>query len=94
MTQSDPTPEEIAAMCLEIQAGWTPEQRLRRLRHDLRPQIILVDGTTAAVSAESLAVHEANGDAAESATPHVSGSSDSPCSRSAASTPHVSCQLQ
>lgn len=58
-------------MCLEIQAGWSPEQRLRRLRHDLRPEVILVDGTTVAVSAESLAVHESNGDAAESATPHA-----------------------
>lgn len=27
----DPTPEQIAALCLEIQAGWTPAERERRL---------------------------------------------------------------
>ena len=26
----DPTPAEIAALCREIQAGWTPEVRDRR----------------------------------------------------------------
>jgi hypothetical protein len=26
----DPTPEEIAARCAEIQAGWTPEEMSRR----------------------------------------------------------------
>lgn len=31
-----PTPAEIAAACLQIQSEWTPEERNRRLRCDLR----------------------------------------------------------
>lgn len=33
---TDPTPEEIRQRCLEIQAGWTPEQRSSRMRADMR----------------------------------------------------------
>jgi hypothetical protein len=33
----DPSPAEIAELCLLIQAGWSPEERMRRLRADLRP---------------------------------------------------------
>jgi hypothetical protein len=40
----DPTPDEIAAACLEIQATWSPAERLRRLRVDLRPTIQTADG--------------------------------------------------
>ncbi len=33
---TDPTPEEIIAACREIQAEWTPEQRRKRMRIDMR----------------------------------------------------------
>ncbi|MAT71281.1 MAG: hypothetical protein CMJ58_17355 [Planctomycetaceae bacterium] len=32
----DPTPEEIAAACERIRAGWTEAERQRRLRPDWR----------------------------------------------------------
>lgn len=40
----DPSPEEISAACLEIQATWTAEEKLRRLRVDLRPTFTMADG--------------------------------------------------
>ena len=40
----DPTPSEIAAACIEIQAGWTAEEKLRRLRSDMRPTFTVADG--------------------------------------------------
>ncbi|TWT75513.1 hypothetical protein Pla123a_30220 [Posidoniimonas polymericola] len=32
-----PDPEEIAAVCAEIRATWSPEETLRRIRPDWRP---------------------------------------------------------
>lgn len=55
----DPTLAEIAEMCLEIQAGWTDEQRLRRMRYDLRPQLNLIDGRVRDLTAEDVAIHHA-----------------------------------
>lgn len=40
----DPSPEEIAAACLEIQAGWSDREKLSRLRPDLRPTFAVADG--------------------------------------------------
>ena len=40
---ADPTQEEIAAICLEIQAGWTDEERLKRMRIDWRPAFVRCD---------------------------------------------------
>lgn len=34
---NSPSQEEIRAACLLIQAGWSPEEKLKRLRIDLRP---------------------------------------------------------
>lgn len=56
-TNPDPTPEEIAAACLEIQAGWTPQERLRRLRVDLRPQYTRCDGVTETMAAADYDLH-------------------------------------
>ena len=53
----DPTPEEIAAACLLIQATWTPEERLKRLRVDLRPVFTLCDGVTEPMAAASYDGH-------------------------------------
>lgn len=33
---ADPTPEEIAEVCAEIQAGWSPEERERRVQGSFR----------------------------------------------------------
>jgi hypothetical protein len=44
MKPQDPTPSEIAAACLEIQATWTAEEKMRRLRSDLRPTFTAADG--------------------------------------------------
>ena len=49
---ADPTPDEIAAACLEIQAIWTPDERQRRLRADWRPMVRTADSRLVAVAAE------------------------------------------
>jgi hypothetical protein len=40
---NDPSPEEISAICREIQAGWSDEERLKRLRPDWRPSFTRCD---------------------------------------------------
>ena len=55
---TDPTPAEITALCLAIQAGWTPDERLRRLRVDWRPMVPTADGRLLAVSADDYGAHE------------------------------------
>jgi hypothetical protein len=52
MKPNDPSPEQIAAACLEIQAGWSPEERMRRLRVDLRPTYQRCDGERLEMSSE------------------------------------------
>lgn len=44
MNPNDPSPEEIRLACLEIQATWTAEEKMRRLRSDLRPTFTAADG--------------------------------------------------
>lgn len=41
---TDPTPEEIRIACAEIRAEWTADEKLRRLRVDLRPTFTVADG--------------------------------------------------
>lgn len=53
----DPSPAEIAAACLEIQTGWTPEERMRRLRPDLRPQFRLADQRRETMTANDYDLH-------------------------------------
>jgi hypothetical protein len=48
----DPTPAEIAAACLLIQSGWTPDEKLKRLRSDLRPSFVRCDGVTEEMTAD------------------------------------------
>lgn len=57
---NDPTPADIAAACLEIQAGWTPNERLRRLRSDQRPMVETADGRLVAVAADDYDEHHEN----------------------------------
>jgi hypothetical protein len=39
-----PSPAETQERCAEIQATWTPEERMRRMRHDCRPFGVTADG--------------------------------------------------
>ena len=48
----DPSPAEIAAACLLIQAGWTEAERMKRLRADLRPTYTRCDGERETMAAE------------------------------------------
>lgn len=48
----DPSPEEIAELCLLIQADWSPAERMRRLRSDLRPHYQRCDGETEEMAAD------------------------------------------
>ena len=44
MNPNDPTPAKIAELCLEIQRGWSEQEKLKRLRVDLRPTFTRCDG--------------------------------------------------
>ena len=57
--QPDPSPEEIAERCLAIQSEWSPEERMKRLRVDLRPVVRLADGSMADVTATDYERHHA-----------------------------------
>ena len=57
MKATDPTPAEIAAACLLIQSTWTPEERMKRLRSDLRPSFVRCDGERETMAAESYIGH-------------------------------------
>ena len=48
----DPTPEEIAAACMLIQATWSEAERMKRLRVDLRPTYTRCDGVTETMTAD------------------------------------------
>jgi hypothetical protein len=56
----DPTPEEIAAICLEIQAGWSDEARLKRLRIDWRPAFVRCDGQLIDMDLKTYESHQQN----------------------------------
>lgn len=53
----DPSPEQIAAACLEIQATWSDRERLTRLRVDLRPMYRRADGEMEQISADDYVSH-------------------------------------
>jgi len=53
----DPSPNELALACLQIQSGWTPDERLRRLRADERPMVRCADDRMVSVSAADYAKH-------------------------------------
>jgi hypothetical protein len=52
MKSNDPTPTEIAAACLLIQAGWSEAERMKRLRVDLRPKYRRCDGERLEMSSD------------------------------------------
>jgi len=53
----DPTPAEIAELCLEIQRGWSEAERMKRLRVDLRPMHMLADGRLSTMDAKDYRIH-------------------------------------
>lgn len=55
----DPSPAEIAAACLLIQAGWSETERLKRLRVDLRPTYTRCDGERLEMSSSVYDGHHA-----------------------------------
>ena len=55
----DPTIEQIAERCAEIQNEWSPAERMRRLRCDLRPQVRCADGSLEQMTVESMEIHQA-----------------------------------
>ena len=57
MKPNDPTPKEIAAECLLIQAGWSEAERMKRLRVDLRPTFTSCDGRELEIDAETYNRH-------------------------------------
>jgi hypothetical protein len=53
----DPTPEEIESECLLIRSGWSDEERLKRLRVDLRPYFRRADGQRETIDAAAYEIH-------------------------------------
>ena len=53
----DPSPEEIEQLTAEIRATWTPAERMKRLRSDLRPTYTRCDGIEEHIDAEDYADH-------------------------------------
>jgi hypothetical protein len=55
--QEDPSPNEIRERCLEIQAGWSDDERMKRLRCDLRPYFTRCDGQREEFDADDYETH-------------------------------------
>jgi hypothetical protein len=53
----DPSPEEIAELCLQIQSTWSPREKLSRLRVDLRPTYQRCDGERETMEPEAYNGH-------------------------------------
>jgi len=53
----DPTPQEILERCAEIQRGWSPRERMSRMRVDLRPTRRLCDGRMHEIDANDYDAH-------------------------------------
>ncbi len=57
--RQDPSPAEIESECMRIRAGWSDEERLKRLRCDLRPYFTLADGRSQEFSVAAYEIHHA-----------------------------------
>lgn len=60
MKSKDPTPEQIAAACLEIQSTWSERERMSRLRVDWRPMFSRCDGEKLEIDAAGYERHHAS----------------------------------
>jgi hypothetical protein len=69
MKPNDPTPEQIAAACLLIQATWTPAEKLKRLRVDLRPTFTSCDGRELEIDAAAYNRHHEQREALQEIEP-------------------------
>jgi hypothetical protein len=49
---SDPSPEQIEQLTAEIRATWSPAERMKRLRADLRPHYQRCDGESKEMTAD------------------------------------------
>jgi hypothetical protein len=59
---NDPTPEQIAEMCLEIQRGWTDDEKLKRMRVDWRPAFVRCDKVAVEMDLRVYGEHIEQGD--------------------------------
>ena len=66
--ENEPTPEQIAATCLEIQSKWTNAQRFERFRSDWRPTFTRADGHIENIAPDIYAEHHAAHEALELAS--------------------------
>jgi hypothetical protein len=53
----EPTPTEIAELCLLIQSTWAAAERMKRLRVDLRPHYQRCDGERLEMSSDDYSEH-------------------------------------
>ena len=60
MPTSDPSPAEISAICREIQATWTPEEKNKRLRVDWRSTFIRCNNQRVEMAVEVYEDHHQN----------------------------------
>jgi hypothetical protein len=65
---SDPSAEQIAELTAEIRATWSPTERMRRLRCDLRPSVTLCDGRPMTMAAEDYNDHHEQREALQEVT--------------------------
>ena len=56
-TTRDPSPTEIAELCLQIQSTWSQRERMSRLRADWRPMFTLADGRQQGIEAADYERH-------------------------------------
>jgi hypothetical protein len=54
---SDPLPEQIAELCLQIQSTWSHRERMSRLRADWRPMFTRCDGEKLEIEAADYERH-------------------------------------
>ena len=61
-SKQDPTPAEIAELCLQIQSEWSAREKLSRLRVDLRPTYQRCDGERLEMGSEDYDEHHRSRD--------------------------------
>jgi hypothetical protein len=57
MKPNDPTPAEIEQLTAEIRATWTAAEKMRRLRSNQRPSVMLCDGRPMTMASEDYDRH-------------------------------------
>jgi hypothetical protein len=57
MKTNDPSPAEIEQLTAEIRSTWSPAEKMRRLRSDQRPSVMLCDGRPMTMASEDYDRH-------------------------------------